>query len=254
MDTPSLEGSASYTSSPQSEESASVVNSCRPTGPTASSFEPHSAASGQKGRSDTDQIATFETIDDIMDVNPYLRRADEIGIRHQVPGIGHLGSSLVPRGWTEGDPPITPDEAKKLFDIDRQKAVRDLDSSLANQNHLNDEERENFAAKIDHQWKARLLLYQTVLNERLLIYKEYHERQRRKMDCLRGDEQGLSRNRLSEVPQPIQPRAMTSYMPAPQLESPYWRRTSNCSEQMDSRFENRRTPQGMPPCRILNNT
>lgn len=182
-------------------------------------------------------------MDDIMGVNPYLRRADEIGFRHQVPGVGHLGNCLVPPGWKEGDSPITPGEAKKLFDSDRQEAVHDLELSLANQKHLNDEEKEKFSAGIDDLWKARLLLDHTVLTERLLIHKQHHERQQKKMERSRREEPGLQQYRLSEVPQPMQSRAMASYMPAPPPESPSWRRISNCPNQMDSRFGDPRTPQ-----------
>ena len=243
--TPSLEGSVSYVGNPQSEESAPGSDWCRATAPNTSS-DSHPTALDQQGRSYTDQIATFQTMDDIMGVNPYLRRADEIGFRHQVPGIGHLGVSLVPRGWKEGDPPITPAEAKKLFDIDRQHAVHDLEMSLANQKHLKDDEKENFSASIDDQWKAQLLLDRTVLTERLLIHKQHHEREQRKLERLGEDEQGLSQNRLSEVPRPMQSRAMASYMPAPLPESPGWRMISNCSNSMDSRFGNPRTPPSKP--------
>lgn len=227
------------------EESTSVDKSCR-AGVSIASFESHSTPSEQYGRSDTDQIATFQTVEDIMSVNPYLRRADEIGFRHQVPGVGHLGSSLVPRGWKEGDPPITPAEAKKLFDIDRQSAVHDLELSLANQKHLNDEEKEKVSVSIDDQWKARLLLDRTVLTERLLIHRQHHERQQRNIERLRGDEQCFSQNRLSQVPQPMQPRAMASYMAAPPPESPCWRRISNYPNQLDGRFDDPRTPQSKP--------
>lgn len=245
MRTPSLQESVNYMGRSRTDDSISVSNSCRATAP-AESVDSRSTAFEQYGLSDTDQIATFQTVDEIMGVNPYLRRADEIGFRHQVPGIGHLGSSLVPHGWKEGDPPITPAEAKKLFDIDRREAVHDLEMSLASQKHLNGEEKEQFSASIDDQWKARLLLDRTVLAERLLIHKQHHERKRGKMEGSRGDEQSLSQNRLSEVPQPIHPRATASYMPAPLPESPYWRRISNFPNEMDSRFRDPRTSQSKP--------
>lgn len=213
------------------EGSTTVSNSRGSTAPTASSNS-LSSASEQYERPTTGQFATFATMDDIMGANPYLRRADDIGFRHQVPGVGHLGNDLVPPGWKEGDSPITPDQAKKLFDFARHAAIHDLEMTLADQKHLSDEEKEKISASLDNQWKARLLLDQTILTERLLIYRQHHEREQRKTERSREKELDIPLYRLSEVPQPVQPRAMTSFMPAPPLESPSWRRIPNSANQI----------------------
>lgn len=72
-------------------------NLCQDTAPT-SYFNARSTALGQHERPETNSMATFQTLDDIMAINPYMRRADEIGFSHQVPGIGHLGNRLEPVG------------------------------------------------------------------------------------------------------------------------------------------------------------
>lgn len=236
-------GSVSHVGTSQTAESTTVSDSRGSTAPTAS-FKSLSSASEQYERPSTDQFATFATMDDIMGANPYLRRADDIGLRHQIPGVGHLGNNLLPPGWKEGDSPITPGHAKKLFDFDRRAAIHDLEMTLADQKHLSDEEKEKLAASIDNQWKARLLLDQTVLTERLLIYRQYHEREQRKPERSREEELNIPLYRLSEVPQPAQPCATTSFMPAPPMESPSWRRIPNSANQMSSWYGDPRTPHG----------
>ncbi|KAI9767347.1 MAG: hypothetical protein M1840_005756 [Geoglossum simile] len=55
--------------------------------------------------------------------NPYITRADEIGLYHGIPGLGHLGLDLVPpEPWKAGDEPVNPEEASYLFEQSRQMA------------------------------------------------------------------------------------------------------------------------------------
>ena len=237
-----LEGRVNYNDTSRTEDSWPVSNSHRVMAPTTS-IDSRSTSVEQHGRSDIEQIFPFQTVDDILGVNPYMRRADDIGYSHQVPGVGHLGSYLVPRGWKEGDPPITPTEAKKLFDIDHQEAMRVFETSLGNQEHLNDKEKKSFSAIINDQWKAQLLLDRLVLTERVSIYEQHYERQQRKSERLRENEQSLSQNCLSAVPKPIQPPAMTSYLHGPPLESPCWQRLPNYPNQMNDPFGYPRTQQ-----------
>jgi hypothetical protein len=186
----------------------------------------------------------FPSMDDIMGANPYLRRADQIGLRHGVPGMGHLGDSLVPPGWKEGDSPITPGEAKRLFDFARRQAVRELELNLANQKHRNNKEKEEFNARMDEYWVARLSLDQVVLTERLIIYSQHYERQQRQMERSREQVQVVTQYRLSEVPQPMEPRAMNSYLEASSVE-PFSGRPSNQQTHIGSRFRDPRTQQSM---------
>lgn len=218
MPTPSLEGSVNNNDGPRTEDSRPVSKLCRATAPTLA-FNSRTAPLGQYGNSNTDQITTFQTMDDIMGINPYMRRADEIGFSHQVPNVGHLGRSLKPPGWKEGDPPITPDEAWRLFDIDHQNAVHNFETSLASQGHQNAEDRGRFRIQLNDQWHAQRLFYEKLLQERLFIYDQHNERQQRKIERLRESGYGLSQNCLAEVSQPMQPQAMASHMPAPLLES-----------------------------------
>ena len=232
---PNPRGGVSNVDSSQAAARTTVGSSF---GSTASSvpFGPRSSVSEQFDRSSIGQVANYATIDDILGANPYLRRADEIGLRHQVPGVGHLGNYLVPPGWKEGDLPINPDAAKQLYDLDRQAAVHDLDMSLADQRYLTNEEKEQLAANINYQWRAQLLLDQTVLSERLLVHRQHQEQRLKKIERWHEKGQDSLRNRPSEVSRPVQPQVMNSLRPSPLPESPSGRSISNFQNQMDPRI------------------
>lgn len=245
MPTPNLEGSVNNNDRPRTEESRPFRNSCWAAAPI-SSLNSRSTVLDQYGYSDIDHTGSFQTADDIMDMNPYIRRADEIGGHHQVPDVGHLGCYLGPPGWIEGDSPITPTEAKRLFDIDRQEAVHEFDRSLANLEHQNVEEKERFRTKANDEWYKQHILNWTVFEQRVLIYHQHQERQQRKMERSRGNSYGLFESRLSEVSQPSQPRAMASHTAASLPESPYWQGIPTHENQTDGPYGNPRTSQSEP--------
>lgn len=236
--TPTTAGSVSYLGSAYTEQSA-IMGTSR-----GASSQLNSTAWDQYEHPSASQSAKFPSMDDIMGANPYLRRADQIGFRHGVPGMGHLGDSLVPPGWKEGDPPITPGEAKRLFDFARQHAVRELEMNLANQKHRNNEEKEEFHARMDEYWIARLSLDQLVLTERLIIHSQHYERQQRQNERSREQVQPVTQYRLSEVPHPMQLRTANSYVAASPVE-PFLGRSSNHQTQIDSRFRDTRMQQSM---------
>ncbi len=235
LHTSSHHGTVSYLGSSQTEESTTLSNSFGSRA-QASSFETYASSIEPYERPSTAATSTLVTMDDILGANPYLRRADEIGVRHQVPGIGHLGGILVPPGWKEGDSPITPGEAKRLFDFARQAAVNDLNMTLVQQQHLSNEEKDRYVASIDDHWNARLILDQTVLTERVVIYKQHHERQRRNIEHSRERERVVPQYRLLEFPQPVQRRAGSSLLPDPPSELPFSQRMPKSQNQIDSRF------------------
>ena len=243
--TPDLEGSVNNNDGPRTEDSRSLSNLCQDTGPT-SYFNARTTALGQYGPPETDHMATFETVDDIMAINPYMRRADEIGFSHQVPGIGHLGNSLEPPGWKEGDPPITPDEAARLYYIDRQHVVDRVETTLANQEHQNNEEKERFMTNLNDQFQAWRLLCEKVLEQRLFIYNQHQERLQKNIERLRGNEHGLPYNRLPEASQPVQARAMATHMAASLPQSPCWQGAPTCRDRVDGPYGCPQTSQSEP--------
>lgn len=226
-------------SSSQVEASTAVGNSYGFTAP-AKSFDTYSSVLEEFECPSNEKAARFMTMDDIMEANPYLRRADELGCCHQVPGVGYLGKFLVPPGWKEGDLPITPDEAKNLFDLDRRAAMENLDKSLAQQQNMDNGGKEELTIRINCLWKAQLFLDQIVLNERLIIYKNFHERRQNSIDRLRDKRQDLPENHLSK---PQQPHAINAYLSPPASEPSCWRRVPNFQNHVDSRFANPCTPQ-----------
>lgn len=111
-----------------------------------------------------------------IDLNPYLRRADEIGPTHRIPGLGHLGNRLVPPGWKEGDEPIKPQEAQKLYEEARKGAQAALEQLKEDINLLPKEEQDKRSEERDKEWSKQFKKDDLILRERIKIYDEYHER------------------------------------------------------------------------------
>ena len=63
--------------------------------------------------------------------NVYWNKADEIGISHGLPGVGHLGIILAPEGWKANNPPLTEAQANKLYEETRHNAQIKLDRAVA---------------------------------------------------------------------------------------------------------------------------
>jgi len=123
-------------------------------------------------------------------VNPYIRRADAIGRRHHVPGIGHLGDLLTPPGWSPGNDPITTVEAQKLFQQARTRARTLLDLSIKQNKNLSEEEQQKRDVEEDQKWQAQLKLDQVVCSERQKLYENW---QALKAQVLQAQQAGLQR-------------------------------------------------------------
>ncbi|KAH0562519.1 hypothetical protein GP486_002794 [Trichoglossum hirsutum] len=104
--------------------------------------------------------------------NPYIRRADEIGLYHNIPGLGHLGLDIVPpKPWKAGDDPVNPEEALYLFEKSRERARIEHDKlDIAS---MSSEER----AKSHEVWLRDLRKDELILHHRLGIWNEFAEKQ-----------------------------------------------------------------------------
>lgn len=149
-------------------------------------------------------------IQDPFDINPYRHRADEIGHRHNIPGITHLGDLLAPPGWKEGDEPISPLAASQIFESSREEARENLELNNEEAKNLPAQEQDKYVAEINKKWVAECTLDKALFKQRLAVFEKYQERKLAKMQ--RDDEQVSKFPRLTAAPaQPLNPPTTTSY-------------------------------------------
>ena len=145
-------------------------------------------------------------------LNIYLRRADQIGPSHLIPGIGHLGDLLVPPGWNQGDDPINEAEARRIFAVSRSQAKEMLDQSIKENSHLPSADQQKLAVEKNAQYQTQRALDEYLLLERMKIYQ---------LTCSRKQKQPQQKHSQAEQyrqfeskpgtrPRPLQPPAETS--------------------------------------------
>ena len=156
--------------------------------------------------------------DDVFQANPYAHRADEIGLRHRIPRIGHLGSLLQPACWKEGDEPIGPHEIKELFDTARRDAKAELAKCLDETRLLAIGERAKHDEERDLCWDARYKLDQTLFVERMNVYNEFQRRGHKKSWQIEPKPSNLQ---ALKIPQTLNPPTTTSFLNSPQPAFPY---------------------------------
>ena len=118
---------------------------------------------------------------DPRDTNPYAFRADEIGLSHGLPGVGHLGKLLEPPGWKDGDEPIHPQQVEVLYNLARKIAREELEKlqnkklqTLLNAGRKDLDDR-------DQKWDLGFAVDTLVMKERIGVYEAFKERQRDKV-------------------------------------------------------------------------
>ena len=137
-------------------------------------------------------------------VNPYFRRADEIGPNHGIPGLGHIGALLTPPGWKIGDEPITDTQAEWLYDEARAQAAKMLNANVSGRGYLSSAEHLERNAEEVEQWQRQLRIDNICLAERKWIYVKWQERK-----ALRSM-QAQQRAQARAVPSPLHPPTQTS--------------------------------------------
>lgn len=109
--------------------------------------------------------------------NPYQERADQIGLTHRIPGIGHLGDLLTPPGWTPGDQPISPDRARRLQQEAYDATKKKLDDSIVTFKHLKGTAFQEASDVNNEEWQNQADLSKLLFEERMRVYQA-HENQK----------------------------------------------------------------------------
>ena len=145
-------------------------------------------------------------------LNIYVRRADQIGPSHRIPGIGHLGDLLPPPGWKQGDDPINEAEAQKIFAVSRSQARNKLDQSIGETSQLSNADQEKLHAEKNAQYQTQRILDEYLLLERVKLHKFWHDRKQKQSQQQKSQPQQHRRVELepSTRLQPLQPPAETS--------------------------------------------
>ena len=156
------------------------------------SSAPSAAASGEHG----------------LSVNPYVRRADEIGPRHGIPGVGHIGALLTPPGWKIGDEPITDRDAEWLYDQARALAAKTLDVSVSRRENMTTADHLQRNAESVEQWQRQLRIDTICLAERKCIYSRWQEL--KAFRSMQAQQQRPVQAQGRVVPSPVHPLTLTS--------------------------------------------
>ena len=145
-------------------------------------------------------------------LNIYVRRADQIGPSHRIPGIGHLGDLMPPPGWKQGDDPINEAEAQRIFAVSRSQARDKLDQSISETSQLPGADQEKLHAEKNAQYQTQRMLDEYLLLERVKLHKFWHDRKQKQSQEKKSQPQHPRRFELepSARLQPLQPPAETS--------------------------------------------
>ncbi|KAL8922797.1 MAG: hypothetical protein Q9208_004922 [Pyrenodesmia sp. 3 TL-2023] len=119
-----------------------------------------------------------EDNDEDSEPNPYQERADEIGLSHRIPGVGHLGDLLTPPGWKAGDEPISISRARLLQKQAYQMAREKLDASIAEFKDLKGAAFQEASDLRNEQWQNLNDLNKLICEERVKIWADYQERKK----------------------------------------------------------------------------
>ena len=141
-------------------------------------------------------------------VNPYFRRADEIGPNHSIPGLGHIGALLTPPGWKIGDEPITDVAAEWLYDEARAQAAKMLNMNVSRRGNLSSAEHLQRNAEEVEQWQRQHRIDNICLAERKWIYLKWQER--KAFRSMQAQQQRPFEAQARVVPSPLHPPTQTS--------------------------------------------
>ncbi|KAL9005764.1 MAG: hypothetical protein Q9188_001476 [Gyalolechia gomerana] len=110
------------------------------------------------------------------ETNPYQERADQIGLSHRIPGIGHLGDLLTPPGWSPGDEPIPPGRARQLQKEAYDSAKKKLEDSISEFSHLKGTSFQEASDVKNEEWQNHNDLNKLIFEERVRVYQAHEDR------------------------------------------------------------------------------
>ncbi|KAL8989141.1 MAG: hypothetical protein Q9177_001911 [Variospora cf. flavescens] len=102
--------------------------------------------------------------------NPYEVRADQIGLSHRIPGVGHLGDLLTPPGWKPGDEPISVHLARVLQKEAHQAAKQKLQDSIVEFQDLKGAAFQEASDLRNEEWQNQNELQKLICGERVKIW------------------------------------------------------------------------------------
>ncbi|KAI4085986.1 MAG: hypothetical protein LQ344_007957 [Seirophora lacunosa] len=163
-----------------------------------------------------------EERDEEMESNPYEERADQIGLSHRIPGIGHLGDFLTPPGWMPGDEPISVNLARLLQEEAHQAAKQKLEDSIVEFQDLRGAAFQEASDLRNEEWQNQNVLNKLVCEERIKIWVARQEQKK-----YGGQQRGRNFSALNHAPAPIangqparHPRNHRPILPAVTLSGP----------------------------------
>ena len=120
---------------------------------------------------------------EVLTSHLYRRRADIIGGRHGVPGVGSLLPYLTPPGWEPGQEPISHDRALQLFDGSRDRAARILDEEAQQDGQYHGRELLRRQTDREEAHTRSRLFDEAILRERIAVYDEWVASRRLPSPC-----------------------------------------------------------------------
>ncbi|KAL8722565.1 MAG: hypothetical protein Q9225_000960 [Loekoesia sp. 1 TL-2023] len=110
--------------------------------------------------------------------NPYQERADQIGLSHRIPGVGHLGDLLTPPGWKPGDEPIPPNRLRQLLKEAYDAAKKKLDDSIAEFKHLKGTAFQEASDLKNEEWQNVTDLNKLIFDERVKVHQAHEDQKK----------------------------------------------------------------------------
>ncbi|KAL8728855.1 MAG: hypothetical protein Q9166_005095 [cf. Caloplaca sp. 2 TL-2023] len=144
--------------------------------------------------------AIEEEADEEYDLNPYQDRADDIGLSHRIPGVGHLGDLLTPPNWAPGDEPIPPKHARQLQKEAYDAAKIIMAGSVAEIKDLKGAAFQEASDAKNGEWQRQTQLAKLIFEERVKVYQMHQER--KKLQTQAGQERLGEQTPVLRLPYP----------------------------------------------------
>ena len=138
---------------------------------------------GSKGGSSTNAPRVLVYAQPPRPSNLYQKHVRALGRFHGIEGVDVLPDDAFdpPAPWKDTHEPITPEQAKQLYDEEYAKALEEDESRAAMDSTLSPEEKSQRTTQAAAGWKTRMALNELVLKHRTEVFFEHHQSERSKM-------------------------------------------------------------------------
>lgn len=117
-----------------------------------------------------------EEVNEEPQANVYQVRADDIGLGHRIPGVGHLGDLLTPPGWKPGDEPVSLNRARLLRNQAYEAARKKMNDSTAEFKDLKGAAFQEASDLKNEEWQNQNNLNKLIYDERVKVWKDSQDR------------------------------------------------------------------------------